>query len=238
MKKQNRLNNYNQKIDYYIDVLTGTGYLALRDISQIINEYSNGGKKTLDFGCGAGRSTRFLKNLGLDVDGVDIDEKMLYKAKELDADGHYFLIQSHDDLNTILKYDVIFNLFVLFEFSNKTALLNYLTAFHTILQTGGILVSVVNSEFLFSKNWISVINDFEQNKNLQSGNIAKVMLPEQGNIELNDYYFSESDYIDLFEKAGFSILNIHKPIGNLRDPYQWKDEYLFPPYAIYVCKKI
>ena len=47
----------------------------------------------MDFGCGAGRSTRFLQKLGFDAIGVDISEDMLKKARELDPKGDYCLIQ-------------------------------------------------------------------------------------------------------------------------------------------------
>ncbi len=55
-------------------------------------------RRALDFGCGAGRSTRFLRGLGYDVTGVDISEPMLARARELDpnpdpeAGDRYLLI--------------------------------------------------------------------------------------------------------------------------------------------------
>ena len=43
----------------------GTYYLAYRDIPGIISKHVKG-KNALDFGCGTGRSTRFLKNQTLE----------------------------------------------------------------------------------------------------------------------------------------------------------------------------
>jgi predicted TPR repeat methyltransferase len=54
--------------------------LAYRDLPRIISEHVKG-RKAIDFGCGAGRSTRFLRRIGFDVVGVDIAEDMIKKAR-------------------------------------------------------------------------------------------------------------------------------------------------------------
>lgn len=47
---------------------------------------------TPDSGCDAGRSTRFLKGLGLAVVGVDVSRSMLERARERDPEGRYVLV--------------------------------------------------------------------------------------------------------------------------------------------------
>ena len=71
-----------------------TYHLAYRDIPAILGEHVRG-RKSLDFGCGTGRSTRFLRQRGFEVTGVDIAEDMIRKARELDPSGDYRLIQSN-----------------------------------------------------------------------------------------------------------------------------------------------
>ena len=61
----------------------GTYYLAYRDLPAIIRRHVQG-RKAIDFGCGTGRSTRFLRKLGFDVVGVDIAEQMLTLARKRD----------------------------------------------------------------------------------------------------------------------------------------------------------
>ena len=70
----------------------GTYYLAFRDLPVLIHRY-NSGSRALDFGCGTGRSARFLRNLGLHVIGTDISLAMLDQARSLDASGEYRLIR-------------------------------------------------------------------------------------------------------------------------------------------------
>jgi ubiquinone/menaquinone biosynthesis C-methylase UbiE len=73
----------------------GTYSLAYRDLPKIISEHVKG-REAINFGCGAGRSTRFLQKLVFNVIGVDISEDMLTKARELDPKGDYCLIQNGD----------------------------------------------------------------------------------------------------------------------------------------------
>src|SRR3970282_1090528 len=61
----------------------GTYYLAFRDLPTIIGAVPSGAT-ALDVGCGAGRSTRFLRRLGFDVVGVDISAEMVALAREAD----------------------------------------------------------------------------------------------------------------------------------------------------------
>src|SRR5215510_8653064 len=72
----------------------GTYYLAFRDLPGLIRRH-NHGSRALDFGCGTGRSTRFLRNLGLQTIGADISEAMLDQARGLDPSGEYRLIRDN-----------------------------------------------------------------------------------------------------------------------------------------------
>ena len=72
----------------------GTYYLAYRDLPEIISRYVKR-QKALDFGCGTGRSTRFLYKLGFDVIGVDIAEEMIARAKKIDPKGKYCLVEEN-----------------------------------------------------------------------------------------------------------------------------------------------
>ncbi|HEU4365129.1 MAG TPA: class I SAM-dependent methyltransferase, partial [Candidatus Krumholzibacteria bacterium] len=73
----------------------GTYFLAYRDLPAIIGAHAQG-TKAVDFGCGAGRSTRFLRGLGFDAVGVDISPPMLARARARDPGGDYRLVADGD----------------------------------------------------------------------------------------------------------------------------------------------
>src|SRR5690606_11214472 len=82
----------------YADLgFAGTYYLAFRDVPDLITRHVTG-ERALDFGCGAGRSTRFLKELGFAAVGIDVAEPMLHMARERDPAGTYILVR--DDAAT------------------------------------------------------------------------------------------------------------------------------------------
>jgi SAM-dependent methyltransferase len=73
----------------------GTYYLAFRDLLAIIAQYVDG-KEALYFGCGSGRSTRFLGRLGFKAIGIDIAAEMVRRAREIDPEGDYCVIKEGD----------------------------------------------------------------------------------------------------------------------------------------------
>src|ERR1051325_8140892 len=72
--------------------LPGTYYLAFRDLPALIRRYCQG-SRALDLGCETGRSTRFLKEFGLNVVGTDISQAMLDQARALDPSGDYRVVR-------------------------------------------------------------------------------------------------------------------------------------------------
>jgi trans-aconitate methyltransferase len=54
------------------------------------------GGKALDFACGCGRSTRFLKTLGFGTTGVDMSAAMLANARRRDPGGNYLQVDDGD----------------------------------------------------------------------------------------------------------------------------------------------
>jgi len=78
-----------------------TYYLAYRDLPAIAREHVQG-SEALDFGCGTGRSTRFLQQLGFQVISVDISEDISRKirilARLLNSTGRIIHVVSRPEI--------------------------------------------------------------------------------------------------------------------------------------------
>ncbi len=77
----------------------GTYAIAFRDLVPILEPLPRPAR-ALDFGCGGGRSSRFLKNLGFDVVGVDIASEMVARARKADPGGDYRILIRDDALSS------------------------------------------------------------------------------------------------------------------------------------------
>lgn len=231
-----RLNDYSVIANQYASLdNTGTAYLAFRDIPEIIKKYAQG-KRTLDYGCGSGDSTKFLIELGLEVSGVDISQEMLNEAKSEIKNVEFSLIQSGSLPFTDGYFDIIFSSFVLFEISTKIELQKILQEINRVLKNNGVFIAITGSEFLYNFNWLSIDVNFPENTYLTSGDIAKVLLKD-ANLIVYDYFWTNNDYMDVFNASNFYTLEMLHPLGNDNDTYSWKDEIHKPPYVIYILSK-
>jgi len=90
---KNGLNNLKQFAIAITNAPKGTGYLGFRDLPEILSQHVKG-RRTLDVGCGSGRSTRFLKALGYNVTGIDTSLDMINQALDKEPDADYRHIES------------------------------------------------------------------------------------------------------------------------------------------------
>ncbi len=212
-------------------------YLAYRDIPSFIAKYCHG-KKSLDYGAGSGFSTQFLQAQALDVIGVDVSNEMLAQAILNCPNTPFYLIQNGSIPSASETFDLVFSSFVLFELGSKKEILTYLEEAKRVLKKDGVIIAVTGSQELYSysKDWLIYRTDFLENKNLRSGDLARLYLYD-ADIEFTDYYWTEADYRHLFTQAGFQLIEIHYPMGKVSEPYSWKDEKTSSPFVVLVAEK-
>jgi SAM-dependent methyltransferase len=221
-----------------------TYHLAYRDIPAILTEHVRG-RKSLDFGCGAGRSTRFLRQLGFEVTGVDIAEDMIRKAQELDSSGDYRLIPG-DDLSEFpsAAYDLIFAAFTFDNIggknpaetnNNKVRILRDLAR---LLNRGGKLVLIVSRPEIYTHEWASFSTKaFPENQTAKSGDRVRIIVTDHADPRpVEDILWTDSSYREVFAESRLRPLGKYEPLARGDEPYSWVSESTTAPWAIYVLE--
>ena len=230
-----KTHDYEKHAGAFADLeMQGTQYLAFRDIPSLIGEHAGPVASVLDYGCGAGRSTRFLKRLGYDAVGVDVSLDMLEQARSKDGGGAYHHIPSGLLPFESDTFDLIFSSFVFLEVSRIEEIERILKEMKRILRKDGTIIFVTSSTEATQGNWVSLSYAFPENdKPLRSGDTVKLLI--QGiDVVFHDYFWSEEDYIGAAERAGLGLVKLHKPLGFPEDSIEWRDETKMSPTAIYV----
>lgn len=214
----------------------GTYALAFRDLPRLFVRHV-AGRRALDFGCGAGRSTRFLRGLGFDVTGVDVSRPMLEQARALDPGGDYRLV-GDGDLGSLQggTFDLILSAFTFDNIATRGQKETVLAALKRVLAADGRMVNVVSSPAVYVHEWASfTTKDFPSNRQARSGDrvyIVMVDVPDSRPVE--DVLCTDDDYADLHRRAGLSAVEVLRPLAQDTEPIRWKSETAVAPWVIYV----
>ena len=236
-KAKMKTHDYGKYAPTYAELgMDGPNYLAFRDIPKLIQKHAKG-MEALDYGCGAGRSTRFLKDLGLHVVGVDISQDMLEQAVSRDRSTSYYNIRSEQLPFEDESFDIVFSSFVFLEVSTKEEIEKIFLEMMRVLRRNGVIIIITSSMEVHKGNWIGFTYDFPENKrDIKSGETIKLQLRGTEMI-LYDYLWTDEDYKQILDRLGLRIVEHHKPLGYDTDPFEWLDEKKVSPVAIYIIKK-
>ena len=236
----------------------GTYYLAYRDLPAIIGKHvpplpvrssptstlAGGGVKgsaALDFGCGTGRSTRFLRRLGFDVVGADISEQMLAKAREFDPDGDYRLV-TDDGLGALpsAAFDLVLSVFTFDNIPDRDRRVALFRSLKRLLKPGGFLILLDSTPEIYLHEWASFsTKDFPSNRTAKSGDqVYTRMLDVEDRRPVTDVLWTHEDYFEQFGQAGLSVVEIHRPLGRADEPIAWVSETTIAPWVIYVLRPL
>jgi ubiquinone/menaquinone biosynthesis C-methylase UbiE len=229
----------------------GTYYLAYRDIPGIIAKHvtspltplhmERGAKlKAIDFGCGTGRSTRYLKDRGFETTGADISADMLKIARELDNEGEYVLLDvSGLDVFKNRSFDLITAVFTFDNIPNVEYRTGLLKQLGSLLNSTGIIILVNSTPEIYVNEWLSFsTKDFPENKSAKGGDKVKIIMTDVVDKRpVEDIVWFDNDYRNLFAAAGLKLIETHKPLGKTSEPYEWVNETTIAPWVIYVLGK-
>ncbi|MFH1687155.1 MAG: class I SAM-dependent methyltransferase [bacterium] len=217
----------------------GTYYLAYREVPGIIGEYASG-RRALDFGCGAGRSTRFMQKLGFETVGVDISRNMINQARAVDPDGDYRLI-SETGLSKFAEasFDLVM---CAFPFDNVPTMATKVALFSElgrVLSDGGIIINLVSSPEIYLNEWASFsTKDFPENRDAQSGDQVRIIMKDVADQRpVEDILWSDDAYRETYRQAGLGLVRTVRPLGRRDEPYDWVSETKIAPWTIYILKR-
>lgn len=213
-----------------------TYYLAYRDLPEIIPGHVRG-SRALDFGCGTGRSTRFVRQLGFEVVSVDIAPEMIEHARRLDPEGDYRLI-SNGDFSGLepRSFDLVLSLFTFDNIPGMETKVNLFRGLRALLNHQGKLVSVVSSPEIYVNEWASFSTaDFPANRLARSGDLVKIITTDfEDRRPTEDILWTDESYRDVYSQAGLKIVTTYHPLAKGDEPYRWISETRIAPWTIYV----
>ena len=217
----------------------GTYYLAFRDLPELIGVAASGAT-ALDFGCGAGRSSRFLQRLGYATTGVDISAEMLAQAHRIDPDGDYRQVYA-GDLSALgtAQFDVVLASFTFDNIPGWDQRVGLFRAFADLLRPGGRVINLVSSPEMYHNEWASFSTKaFSENQAARTGDIVRtIILDGDDQRPVDDIFWSEEDYLEVYRRAGLTARTIHRPLGRSTDNQRWVNEEHISPWTIYVLEK-
>jgi SAM-dependent methyltransferase len=216
-----------------------TYYLAYRDLPGLIAGHVRG-RRALDFGCGTGRSTRFVRQLGFDVAGVDIAPEMIAHARRVDSGGDYRLM-SNGDFSGLepRSYDLVVSLFTFDNIPGAEHKVNLFRSLGSLLNHAGKLISVVSSPEIYVNEWASFsTEDFPQNKLARSGDLVKIITTEfEDRRPTEDILWTDEFYRQVYAESGLKVIEMHQPLARGDEPYRWVSETRIAPWTIYVLER-
>ena len=214
----------------------GTYSLAFRDLPEIIRTHVRG-TRALDFGCGAGRSTRFLRGLGFEPVGVDISAPMLAHARAREPGGDYRLVPD-GDLGSLPRqaFDLVLSAFT---FDNVPTLEKKVGLFRGLgerLAAGGRIVSVVSAPDIYVHEWTSFsTRDYPENRAARCGDKVRIiMLDVEDRRPVEDILWTDEGYLDVYERAGLRSIATYRPLAKPDEPYRWVTETEVAPWVVHV----
>lgn len=214
----------------------GTYWLAFRDLPELLRAHARG-RRALDFGCGAGRSTRFLKALGFDAAGLDISAAMVAQARLRDPSGDY-RVTADGDFAAIDPgaFDLILSAFTFDNVPTREHKVRLLRGLGALLAPEGVLVNLVSAPAIYLHEWASFsTRDFPANRAARDGDRVRIVMldvPDRRPVE--DVLCTDEAWAEIQAAAGLRVRERRLPLGRAGEPFAWVSESRVAPWAITV----
>lgn len=229
-----------------------SSYLIYRDIPMLLSKHlrqrvSGHTLNILDIGCSIGTSilyfTEALKSYPYEfnITGIDINSEALAVARKRFPMVMFQQISDTHALDDLGQFDLIICHFVLVEMHSDD-MLNLLQKTRQLLSPPGLMFMTNPTVDIYDpkNDWYGINNKFIVNAPLEieAQSDSKIGYAENQTVTLqvidpktdteiitfHDFIHSEQAYDDAYQKAGFSLLDRHFPLGLSTDKIPWLNE--------------
>jgi trans-aconitate methyltransferase len=229
----------NRRAEAYDELgLGGTYDLVFRNLPDILVE-DVAGKDAVDFGCGTGRSTRFLQRLGFRTVGLDISAEMVAKACDRDPNGDYRVIED-GDFSSLAKAsaDLVLSAFTFDNVPGHGRKVRLSAGLRQLLRDTGRLVSVVSTPEMYTHEWVTFsTRDFPENATARNGDVVRIITTDYSDDRpVDDILWTDEAYRSVYDEAGLAVERMELPLATGDEEISWVSEASVAPWAIYVLK--
>jgi SAM-dependent methyltransferase len=198
------------------------------------------GRRALDSGCGTGRTSRLLHQLGFAVTGVDISTEMVEKARVRDPGGDYRVI-ADGDFSALPAggYDLVLASFTFDNIPGRRRRLGLFQGLRRLLAPAGRLVLIASTPEIYRHEWATfTTRDFPANHEARCGEVVRIVFRDRADDRpVQDILWPDPDYRALFTEAGLVCLRDQRPLARGDEGVPWVSETQVPPWALYVLER-
>jgi len=215
-----------------------TYHLAFRDVPALLRDAP--GWRAMDFGCGTGRSTRFLKELGFAAVGVDISREMIEQARRRDLGGDYRLVEGEMlEGFADASFDAVLAAFPFDNIPGFDTKVRLFRSLRRVLDPRGRVINIVSSPEIYTHEWASFsTSDYPENRVAKCGDVVRIITTDFGDRRpCEDILWPDADYRAVYAAAGLAVAAMLKPLATGDEPYKWVSETTVAPWVIYALTR-
>lgn len=220
--------------------LGGTYHLIFRDLPAILKDHVRG-TRAVDFGCGTGRTTRFLSGQGFRPVGLDISSQMVAVAHDRDPGGDYRVIED-GDFSSLLQFgnDLVLSAFTFDNIPGHERKVRLFSGLRRLLHSGGRLVNIVSTPEIYTHEWTSFSTlAYPENVQADCGDVVRIITTDYSdNRPVDDILWPDEAYRAVYREASLEIEHVERPLARGDEGIRWVSEIEVAPWAIYVLKPV
>ena len=219
--------------------LGGTYDLVFRNLPALLRQHAKG-TRAVDFGCGTGRSARFLQKLGFAVTGLDISAEMVAIARRRDPDSSYRVIDDGDFRSLSGGgFDLVQSAFTFDNIPGLDRKVRLFRGLRSLLAEEGILVNIVSTPEIYTHEWVTFsTRDYAENRTARCGDVVRIVTTDYSDARpVEDILWPHEDYLEVYRQAGLEVVKVERPLAVGDEGIDWKSETCVPPWAVYLLTR-